>query len=113
MGGRLWFSSCQTANTDLPEELPTSFRSADDYVSAFEALLFEEAREGIRGEWAVRAAMGRGYESDIAECVPQPSAVPYPQSRFRRIVCRDICGIDGSFALSRVVKGSFARRLPE
>ena len=41
LGGRLWFPACQAANSDLPEALPANFDSVDDYIAAFEALLFE------------------------------------------------------------------------
>lgn len=67
MGGRLWFPTCQAANRDLPESLPADFGSTAEYIAAFEALLLEEARESIRGEWVIRAGMGRAFESDIVE----------------------------------------------
>ena len=45
--GRLWHAQCRAASTDLPSELPVSFQSAGHYISAYEALIFEEAREAV------------------------------------------------------------------
>lgn len=41
--------------------------AAEQYVASFEALLFEEAREAMRDEWATKAALGKAYEADILE----------------------------------------------
>lgn len=45
--GKLWFRECRSENQDLPKELPVSFQSAEQYVEAYEALIFEEARESM------------------------------------------------------------------
>ena len=64
-GGRLWYPTCQAANGDLPQQLPENFTSADEYVSMFEALLFEEAREAVRGGWVENAEAGRLVEGEV------------------------------------------------
>lgn len=38
-------------------------------MASFEALLFEEAREAVRDEWATKATLGKAYEADILKCV--------------------------------------------
>ena len=45
--GRLWHAQCRADSTDLPSELPVSFQDASHYISAYEALIFEEAREAV------------------------------------------------------------------
>ena len=72
-GGRLWYGSCQAANSDLPQQLPESFTSSEEYVSMFEALLFEEAREAVRGGWTEHAEAGRLFEAHVIGCVPARS----------------------------------------
>jgi len=68
LGGRLWHSECQAGNGDLPEGLPLTFESAGAYVRAFEPLLFEEAREAVRGGWAEGAENGRCWPTDVIAC---------------------------------------------
>ena len=65
LGGRLWFKDCQDANADLPDELPINYNSAQHYVSTFEPLLFEEAREAIRSSWVETCDMRKTYTVDI------------------------------------------------
>ena len=52
LSGQLWHKECQERNANLPDDIPLSFPSADAYVRTFEPLLFEEARESVRGDWA-------------------------------------------------------------
>ena len=52
LSGQLWHKDCQERNANLPDDIPLSFPSADAYVRTFEPLLFEEARESVRGDWA-------------------------------------------------------------
>ena len=52
LGGRLWHAACRNLNEDLPESMPLSFPDTDAYIGCFEPLLFEEARECIRSDWA-------------------------------------------------------------
>jgi hypothetical protein len=47
VSGRLWYQSCQQLNQDLPSDLPVSFASPQQYIAAYEPLIFEEARESI------------------------------------------------------------------
>lgn len=47
ISGRLWYPACQHANQDLPSNLPVSFASPQQYIAAYEALIFEEAREAV------------------------------------------------------------------
>jgi hypothetical protein len=68
LGGRLWHSCCQGLNADLPASVPLSFPEAAAYVATFEPLLFEEAREGVRSDWAEAAegARARVWPASIA-----------------------------------------------
>lgn len=46
--GKLWHTACRAAaRDDSPSDLPVSFRSAAHYISAYEPLIFEEARESV------------------------------------------------------------------
>ena len=47
ISGRLWYPACQQASQDLPSDLPVSFASPQQYIAAYEALIFEEAREAV------------------------------------------------------------------
>lgn len=47
VSGQLWYQSCQQMNHDLPSALPVSFASPQQYIAAYEPLIFEEARESI------------------------------------------------------------------
>ena len=75
LGGRLWFPPCQAGNADLPEALPASFASTEQYTASFEALLFEEAREAVRDEWGVKCGAGRAYEAEVLGCSPSTPAL--------------------------------------
>ncbi|EFN53619.1 expressed protein [Chlorella variabilis] len=67
LGGRLWHAPCQEASHDISEQIPLSFPSMDDYVCTFEPLVLEEAREGLKADWAEScAAGGRGWAVEVA-----------------------------------------------
>ena len=72
LGGRLWHAACQELNTDLPSSVPLSFPDAAAYVATFEPLLFEEAREGVRSDWAEAAEAAAGkprmWPASIVRC---------------------------------------------
>ena len=70
LGGRLWHAACQDLNTDLPALLPLSFSTAAEYVATFEPLLFEEARESVRADWAeaAEAAHPRVWSATVVRC---------------------------------------------
>ena len=68
LGGQLWFKDCQDANQDLPEELPMNYTSAQQYVSTFEPLLFEEAREAVRSSWVETCNLRKTFLADIVRC---------------------------------------------
>ncbi|KAL0032313.1 hypothetical protein WJX79_004546 [Trebouxia sp. C0005] len=65
LGGRLWYKECQDANQDLPHQLPLNYDSPDHYVSTFEPLLFEEAREAVRSTWLESCDMKKTFTVDI------------------------------------------------
>ena len=76
LSGQLWHKECQERNADLPDDIPLSFPSADAYVHTFEPLLFEEARESVRGDWAEacegpRARVWPARVARYAGCVAQ------------------------------------------
>ena len=76
LGGRLWHAACQELNTDLPASVPLSFPDAAAYVATFEPLLFEEAREGVRADWAEAAEGGgkaRVWPASIVRCAFETS----------------------------------------
>ena len=68
LGGRLWHAACRDLNADLPASLPLAFGSTAEYVATFEPLLFEEAREAVRGGWAEGAENGRCWATDVTSC---------------------------------------------
>ena len=70
LSGRTWHAECQALNYDLPEVIPESFASIDEYIQTFEAPLFEEAREQIRSPWAEAAENQRGFTADITKYDP-------------------------------------------
>lgn len=65
LGGRLWYQECQDANQDLPDQLPLNYESSQQYVSTFEPLLFEEAREAVRSSWVETCVMKNTFTVDI------------------------------------------------
>lgn len=67
LSGRTWHGECQALNYDLPEAIPESFASIDEYIQIFEAPLFEEAREQVRSPWAEAAENQRGFTADITK----------------------------------------------
>ena len=70
LGGRLWHAACQGLNGDLPASLPLAFGGAAEYVGTFEPLLFEEAREAVRADWAeaAEAARPRVWPAAVVRC---------------------------------------------
>jgi hypothetical protein len=68
----MWHSACQDLNSDLPEAVPLSFTDAAAYVATFEPLLFEEARESVRADWAeaCEGARPRVWPADIVRRGP-------------------------------------------
>ena len=68
LGGRLWYKECQDANQDLPHQLPLNYDSPDHYVSTFEPMLFEEAREAVRSTWLESCDMKKTFTVDITRC---------------------------------------------
>lgn len=75
LGGRLWYTECQDANQDLPEQLPLNYDSAQQYVSTFEPLLFEEAREAVRSTWVESCDMKKTFTVDVTRYVLTPNVV--------------------------------------
>lgn len=65
LGGRLWYKDCQDANQDLPDQLPLNYESPQQYVSVFEPLLFEEAREAVKSSWVETCDMKNTFTVDI------------------------------------------------
>lgn len=74
LGGRLWYKECQDANQDLPEQLPLNYDSSRHYVSTFEPLLFEEAREAVRSTWVETCDMKKTFMVDITRYAASPHA---------------------------------------
>ena len=66
LGGRLWYKDCQDANQDLPQQLPLNYDSSQHYLSTFEPLLFEEAREAVRSTWVESCDMKKTFTVDIS-----------------------------------------------
>lgn len=73
--GRLWHAACQAASGngivgagpgDAAPSIPLSFSSADEYISAFDPLILEEAREGLRSDWSEAVAAGRAWEVKVS-----------------------------------------------
>ncbi|PSC75196.1 Helicase sen1 [Micractinium conductrix] len=58
LGGRLWHPACQAASQDIGDTIPLSFASVEEYVGTLDPLVLEEAREGLRADWAEGCASG-------------------------------------------------------
>lgn len=71
--GRLWHAPCQAASGngvvalagDQAPSIPLAFGSVDEYISAFDPLILEEARESLRSDWAEAVLAGRMAEVRI------------------------------------------------
>lgn len=60
LAGKLWHAACQDARrSELEECIPLQFGSTEEYISTFDALVLEEAREGLRADWAEACAAMR------------------------------------------------------
>jgi hypothetical protein len=60
LGGRLWHAACQgAARGELADQIPLEFATVDEYIATFEPLVLEEAREGVKADWAESCAAGR------------------------------------------------------
>jgi hypothetical protein len=60
ISGRMWCPACAAAAPPLPDRIPESFDDLEQYVSTFEPLLHEEAREGARRDWQEGVNAGKG-----------------------------------------------------
>lgn len=58
----MWCQECAALAPPLPDHIPETFIDLQQYVSTFEPLLHEEAREGVRAAfWESRnGGKGRG-----------------------------------------------------
>ena len=66
LGGRLWYPACREAAKDeFTGEIPLEFNSVDDYISTFDPLVIEEAREVFKTAWAENCTAGRVYGIEI------------------------------------------------
>ncbi|GAB4815851.1 hypothetical protein N2152v2_002897 [Parachlorella kessleri] len=65
LGGRLWHPACQQAAGDISEEIPLQFASVDDYLGVLDPLVLEEAREGLKADWAESCAAGKVWEVEV------------------------------------------------
>ena len=45
-----------------------NYTSAQQYVSTFEPLLFEEAREAVRSSWVETCNLRKTFPADIVRC---------------------------------------------
>lgn len=65
-GGRLWHQECQqAASGDLSDEIPLQFANIDRYISTFDPLVLEEAREGLKADWSDSCAADSMIAVDI------------------------------------------------
>ena len=66
LGGRLWHPACQAAaNGELSDQIPLHFASVDEYIATFDPLVLEEAREGVKADWAEGCAGGRAWAVQV------------------------------------------------
>ena len=66
LGGRLWHSACQEgAKDDFTGEIPLEFTSIEEYIATFDPLVLEEAREGLKADWAENCAAGRTWRVEV------------------------------------------------
>lgn len=65
LGGTLWFKECHQAGVELVEEIPLQFAGVDDYLGVFDPLILEEAREGLKADWAEACSANRTWEVEI------------------------------------------------
>jgi hypothetical protein len=50
---------------------PPPLAAVDEYVCTFDPLVLEEAREGLKSDWAESCAGGRAWPVDVVRCVCQ------------------------------------------
>lgn len=74
LSGSMWCTDCQSAAPPLPSHIPIDFDSPEHYVSTFEPLLFEEARESVRSSYQEAANAGKGWQVEAARCAPAAAA---------------------------------------
>lgn len=48
VSSRLWLPECQALAAALPDEVPVTFSSLQQYINTFQPLLLEETAESIR-----------------------------------------------------------------
>jgi hypothetical protein len=60
VSSRLWEPSCQQLQPPLPEAVPATFDSLQQYAAAFEPLMLEEAAESIKAAFEESERAGRG-----------------------------------------------------
>jgi hypothetical protein len=66
LGGRLWHTECQEAGkADVGDAIPLEFPSVDSYIATFDPLVLEEAREGLKADWAENCAAEHVYPVQI------------------------------------------------
>jgi len=74
LGGRLWHAECQTAakgdSASVQTEIPLEFSSTNEYICTFDPLVLEEAREGLKGDWAESCAAGRVWRAEVVSLDP-------------------------------------------
>ena len=51
------------------------FAAVDEYVCTFDPLVLEEAREGLKSDWAESCAGGRAWAVEVVRCVLGQTAV--------------------------------------
>lgn len=59
VSSRLWIEECQQLQPPLPDAVPTTFHSLEQYIAAFEPLLIEEAAESVRSGYEESERAGK------------------------------------------------------
>ena len=66
LGGKLWHHACQEiSRDDFNGEIPMEFPSIDEYIATLDPLVLEEAREGLKTDWAENCTAGRTWRVEI------------------------------------------------
>jgi hypothetical protein len=60
VSSRLWEPACQQLQPPLPDAVPATFDSLQQYIHAFEPLMLEEAAESIKASFEESKRAGRG-----------------------------------------------------
>lgn len=73
LGGLLFNPECRNQMPQLYDQIPDSFYSSDHYLSVFEPLLHEEARESLKNSYQEAVDAGKGWSVGVQNLIERGS----------------------------------------